>query len=546
VRSDQQHSNLTRRRGSASVAIIVVLMVVSLIIVGMVLAGARDQDLTVVRLDSVRAQYAADAGASMAVREITRNSDDDGDGVVGSISNDGNSSNDPLIGTARVSVTRAGSTLDVIGRSSNARRREQLTVTSAGALTTMTIYSKSGSTTPRTRTWNGTTWSSETSTNDIGSQPRWVVGDSCPVRSEIGAVFCDRAKDLNVMMYTGSAWSTPLEISSNIGTSGDRPAFFAYEQNSGDGLVVYRSGGSTSISYRTWNGASWSAAQTTTSMSAGQPRFMRLIPRPGSDQIMLLSLDDNRDLTGMVWSGSSWGNKVLLDNDTPTSSEECLDAAFESISGDAIVVWGRNGSANVRYRTWSSGGWSGESVGPNMDADARWVRLSNDPASDRVMLMTLNSLTEVHAALWGGTSWAAPSELENDGESTTRRGMDVAFEPGGTRALAVYAQDDQEAVRYRTFNGSSWSAELVGPDLGHDLAAFLLRPNGAGQDIFLLVLTRRDDELHIMRWNGTSLSGAQMLETNLAGGDTHEGYDLVNGIGSVAGVALIQSSNPYP
>src|SRR6185503_19330288 len=100
--------------------------VVSLIIVGMVLAGARDQDLMVSRLDAIRAQYAADAGAEMALREVVRNSDFDGDGTVGSISSDGNASNDPLIGTARVSVSRTGSTLDVVGRTSVARRREQL------------------------------------------------------------------------------------------------------------------------------------------------------------------------------------------------------------------------------------------------------------------------------------------------------------------------------------------------------------------------------------------------------------------------------------
>jgi hypothetical protein len=146
--------------------------------------------------------------------------------------------------------------------------------------------------------------------------------------------------------------------------------------------------------------------------------------------------------------------------------------------------------------------------------------------------------------MWGGSSWGAPQIFEDDCESVLRRGIDVAFEPGGTRALAVYAQDDQEEVRYRTFNGSSWSSELVGPDLGHDLASFLLRPNGSGQDIFLMVLTRRDDELHIMRWNGTSLSGAQMLETNLSGGDTHEGFDLVNGITGVPGITQFTSVKP--
>ncbi len=108
----------------------------------------------------------------------------------------------------------------------------------------------------------------------------------------------------------------------------------------------------------------------------------------------------------------------------------------------------------------------------------------------------------------------------------------------------MYAQDTENAVRYRTFNGSSWSYELLGPDLGRDLAAFLLRPSGSSQDIFGLVLTKTNDELHVMRWNGTSFSDVQMLESNLAGGDTHEGYDLVNGIPGPAGVPQSQSVQP--
>ncbi len=378
------------RTGSASVAMIVVLMVVSLIIVGMVLSGARDQDLTVSRLDAIRAQYAADAGAEMAVREVMLNTDEDGDGTIGSISDDGDSGNDPLIGPARVLVTRTGNTLDVVGRTPIAKRRQQITLGTTGASTTMTIYSKSGSNTPRTRTWSGSAWSSEASTNDVGGRPRWIIGAACPTRSEIAAIFGDDQNDLNVMMYTGSAWGAPLQVSSDIGTSSDRPIFRAYEQNSGDGLIVYRSGSSSSVSYRTWNGTSWSSASTTTTMSSGQPRFMRLIPTPDSDQIILLTLDDDQDLTAMVWSGSAWGNKVLLDSNAATTGEECFDGAFEALSGDGLVVWGRNSQSNVRYRTWTSGGWGSDTTGPNMNAEARWVRVASDPVSDRLMLMTLS------------------------------------------------------------------------------------------------------------------------------------------------------------
>ena len=95
------------RRGVAAIVMIVLLLVVDLIALGMVLGGARDQDLTVRRLETVQAFYAAEAGMNMAVREIMLDADEDGDGTTGSISDDDDDANDPGFGAARVRVTKA-------------------------------------------------------------------------------------------------------------------------------------------------------------------------------------------------------------------------------------------------------------------------------------------------------------------------------------------------------------------------------------------------------------------------------------------------------
>jgi len=115
-----------KRRGAAVVAIILAMLVLSLITIGMVLGGSRDQDLTVRRLETVRAFYAAEAGANMSIRELMLSTDADADGGVGSISDDGNAANDPNMGAAQVRVTRIVSgpqtTLTSRGRSGQANR----------------------------------------------------------------------------------------------------------------------------------------------------------------------------------------------------------------------------------------------------------------------------------------------------------------------------------------------------------------------------------------------------------------------------------------
>lgn len=116
-------------RGIAAIAMIVVLVVVNLVVVGLTLGLARDHELTIRRIQSIRAMYAAEAGMNMSIREMINDVDEDGDGTTGTISDDGNAANDPDLGNAQVVVTSAVDvpavgqvTLTSEGRSGDARR----------------------------------------------------------------------------------------------------------------------------------------------------------------------------------------------------------------------------------------------------------------------------------------------------------------------------------------------------------------------------------------------------------------------------------------
>jgi hypothetical protein len=115
------------RRGATVVAMISTMLVIALVLVGLVLGGARDQDLSIRRLETLRAFYAAEAGTNMAIREMMLSTDFDGDGTIGTISDDGNSANDPLVSDARVRVSKSVSgvqiTLTSEGRCGAAKRK---------------------------------------------------------------------------------------------------------------------------------------------------------------------------------------------------------------------------------------------------------------------------------------------------------------------------------------------------------------------------------------------------------------------------------------
>jgi Tfp pilus assembly protein PilX len=111
---------------------IAALVLIEVVVVVSVLGGGMQNDLTLQRIETNRAFYAAEAGAAMAAREAWLNSDEDGDGSVGGISDDGNTDNNPTVGAASVMVEMTEVSGEIVliatGRTDRARRRVEIRV----------------------------------------------------------------------------------------------------------------------------------------------------------------------------------------------------------------------------------------------------------------------------------------------------------------------------------------------------------------------------------------------------------------------------------
>lgn len=115
------------RRGGVAVCVLIALVALQLVVATLVISGSRDADIAEKSTAALRSQYAADGAMAMSLRELYANVDEDGDGLAGTISNDGNAGNDPLISGARagVSASTAGTdtTVTATGSSSTASRK---------------------------------------------------------------------------------------------------------------------------------------------------------------------------------------------------------------------------------------------------------------------------------------------------------------------------------------------------------------------------------------------------------------------------------------
>ncbi len=511
------------RRGAGGIAAVIMLVFAQFFIVGAVVTGARDLDITPMRLDTARAFYAAEAGMNMSVRETMSGTDEDGG--VGTISNDSNANNDPQLVTARFCVTStvtAGvASVSAAGRSGNAKRKADATLNGIKSFSTQTImtgFGRLASNQPRYRTWDGTSWSASQALSSTNFEPKWVRMKICPSRNETCMLTENINKEVHARFYNGTTWGSLFLLSSDTGGNNDRPEDLAYEQESGDALCIYWKGTAAKFGYRIYNGTTFASEQLLSSPFTTEADFVTLYPRSDTDDIVLLTADGiaGGKLAAAFWNGSSFGAWTTLVASLESNNMECYSMSFESQTGKGVAVYIETGQATPRYRTLTGSTWSSQGSLPTIGGVGQWVRTAADPTSNKILFVALDDTNDINANVWSGSAWGTNVELETNCAANDRRQFDVLFERSTGKALLVYVENGANAFRYRTWNGSSWSAELTGPSLGAQPQIIHLA-RGIGDREIVVACSDGLTKLQLVRWDGTSMSSSTVAETTLSG-----------------------------
>ncbi len=387
-----------------------------------------------------------------------------------------------------------------------------------GVTAAMTVYGQRNAQDPRYRTWDGTSWSGENSAPGIGGEIRWVVQRSCPFRDERIMGVLDDNGHLNLEVWDGTSWGTPLEVTTSIGATNSAYRGFdiAYEHISGNAIVVYQNGGNDP-EYRVWDGNSWSGATVIDLPTGGIPVWIKMVPDAGaSDEIILMTLDTADTVTAAVWDGSSWGNTISLETSAYSYQYEGIAAAYEYAIGRAMAAWTTNTSNVVQYRFWDGNSWSTESEVSTTSTGAKWLRLASDASSNRIVLGALCDGGIVEVNVWDGTGWGTQLQVESSAEAEVSRCFDVAWERSGDQAIVCWGEGGSSNVKYRTYQGGVWSTEQDGPSMGifSRIEVLQLIPNPQTDEIFMATLTN-DRDLQLTRWNGSSWEPRDEVETNM-------------------------------
>lgn len=522
------------RRGSAAVALVVAVALLALVTTAAVMSGARDSRVGMDRMDGLHAMMAAEAGLRMGLRELSQNSDADTDGTVGAIG----SSTPKAVGSATVQVAKAtaGSviTLTSTGRRNTAVKVLQASVTTGTASTMPTVFwSVDDWEDVRVATASSSTWTTGTQSPDLSRDPLWTVVRSCPKRDEITVLTLDSKKDVKVNIRANGAWGTWSVLCYDTASSSRRMLDVAYEQSSGDGLICYFTNSGNKVGYRTVTNGVVSSEAWLTPPSSDDIRWLSLVSKPESDEILLVCMNKDQELRTTTWNGAGFGSWTTLDGDCETENDECFAATYESLTGRAMVVWARDGSSSPRYAIKTGSTWSSSASMSSVGDPPRWIRVAADPTSNSIMMATHNDDDEVWAAVWNGTSWGTPTQMSTDTGSSEGNTVDVAYEGNGTRGLIAYRKNGTSQVKYRTWSGTAWGTEATAFSPSNYLDYIELAAKPDSQEIY--IAARSEQYLDVLMWNGTTMSAKTQLTNDLASTRAEKPYDLEVGSGAGSG-----------
>ena len=386
----------------------------------------------------------------------------------------------------------------------------------SSSVTGTAIFRSGTSTIPSFARFYETRFGTAQPTVDIGDW-RTCQAASSPTRHEIIALGVDETVDINGLMWNESGWqgfsfNNLATVSESYWWEED----VAYEASSGDAVMVWNNGSIlfNGVSYRVWDGSSWSAASAIALPCGGETQQLKLAARPFGDEMILIMSNATSQDFALVWNGSTWGNSVILDGGSGDILTD-INTVYEQQSGDGMVV-SAIGSTYITYRIWLGDGWDGVA---SLDApggttgNVRWTVLGADPNSDRIVLGVLTTNQEIWLAVWDGDTWADTVSVATASNGVMYPNVAVAFEGTSGQALAAFGTTN--ALLYRTWNfGSGWSEADTAAITTNNPSTIILKPAPNSDEIMLGAIDA-GSALSFVKWDGDSWSGRFEEETDV-------------------------------
>jgi hypothetical protein len=376
----------------------------------------------------------------------------------------------------------------------------------------LTAYARTTTPLVQYRRLIGADWSDPADTPDVPVPTLyWVELEGCPIRKEIIMGTIDGLDDINLAVWDGLSWGNPHVFSQNA-----RKVYkcfdVAYESQSGDALVVGRYDGTTMVRYNVWDGTAWLHAtpQPAFNLAGGPATLVTMASCPGNDDILIATVNTAFDIRLVHWDGNAFHDQGEIVLDASNRDYGVVQIVYETQSGDALVLWGKDGVNNFRYRVWDGVNLSAKADGPSVGGEVYVLRAAADPASDYIIVAGTDDDADINVAVWDGDAWVDSREVELSLPDHTLPCMDVAWEATGEDAVVAWAPLPQNNVRSLAWKKGTALADCTvqeGPDFQDQPWLVRLLPIARSEKIILLGTTASTKELRYCLWTGNQFKG---------------------------------------
>ena len=295
-------------------------------------------------------------------------------------------------------------------------------------------------------------------------------------------------------------------------------------------MLVYGEGTVTTPRYRLWNGTAWSDESDMLDINS-TTRWAVARAATTREEYVSGTIGANGYVTAQVYSLGVWGDKQTMTTTVGSSATRGFDIAYETLSGDAMIVY-CDADSNPSYRIWDGSSWSGESsITSSLSDDCRWIRLASDPVSDEIIVLIRGVDGTTHnAQVWSGTAWGNSTSFGTS-RVAAYEGMSVAYEESGGQAIVTSPNGNgNNQFAYNSWNGTAWAGAATQAITGRlywgDLSS------NVGTDELAFCYTTDGGGVYAIRWTGSAwASNSTLIATANSATDPAYACAFENGAG---------------
>ena len=283
----------------------------------------------------------------------------------------------------------------------------------------------------RHHAWNGTGFDAGTCINDPSISTAFNIGfvrvarNPDPLSNEMALIYTDRTNaDVRSLVWNGSAWGQPRNITLTVSITTEECIGIAYEQSSKDILAV--AGQGTVVAYSTYNGTAWGTSGTidTNAATASTLNWITLKPNPAGDDIMVTVVDAQAspDLSAGRWTGTTWTATGQRDPGVDTQISRPADFEWHQTGNSGVMVYATAAGQLARqtYSTVSS--WSAPATLATGTNAHRWIVGAINPGNASGDVRSLFMSQEVTSQQLDGVAWTGLTLIDQNAAFTTNVG----------------------------------------------------------------------------------------------------------------------------